>query len=1105
MFRYRSSLGETGLDDELQSSPKTHGSHDKKLIKKELESKDSWVFSKDGLPPKYSTTKRKPKSLHTDTIAYRVRADNNCDPVGGDDNLKVNVLYNGMIYRVKGFRILCSVLSAIFLLLIATVILGVWIVLGASENGEIYFPWNTRGNRSFQTHSDKTVKIGGVLLPPTGGVLLPPLPPGNKMENSREIDIFKKRLELPSEEVSEILSHMQAIGPMQKSESAPEPVLDKTNKNYMDYYDINEEYYDDLLEEYSLLHPQYANPPPGFKRDMYDYLSNANNRNVDNNDQYKVNFEKKMPSGSIQNRTASKKDTKHLKRPIRKDESHSDHYDSRSFQRPNRDETVGNNFDSRSYKRPNTDERLGNNFGSRSYKRPNADERPGNNFGSRSYKGPSPTSEEQDFYAREYEYKSKRHVVPEKIHEKEPDRKLFQKVPAGENQKRSGNGVKRLIVQPVPIPVKEPRAKPQPKSVSITSSVHLKRSNTHAANEKNPRSNVVSYDGVLIAQNPHFETPVPNSRRDLQIDSNRRSSFGGNESNDSRVNDPNRQFFMSRYTSEEIVKENRYENEFRKRQLMIRQPIGNQQATSGFQHQSIGKGGPNRGTESLSPIVDNEAKFSMKNTEQTSDQKMLEPVNPIPSIRRTQIATGFKPTLSLSEREYVRLQQKKQNIFNNPDINLNLRNRDIAKHSQFPQTNIPSNPQRRTIETHHGSRRTQTAQNMHIKNPTSHATSQNLQKPPKYFQRNHLNIPSFINKSPFKNPVLQNQERKIAPMNFQMGQYMHPSHASIATAMKANSVPTAKHPINPHNFIPNILNPQHPMGMVPSIRYPQHPVRKVPSIQNPQHNLGKVPLTQQFPVSPTIVHPSIASSPNSSPQQSRFLNGLTNIYTYSKKVASSLMALPDKRSPEASQTSIDFLKNSFGLLYDYDHVFSNLPQVFMEPLIKFRLPSSEKLDKLNPFQLSLITWTFIDFWQFLIEKVGTLSHEDLRTLEQRLAKIRQSKDSKIARSLIMNETSIDPTEQQEIQNVQNILKNQTDLNPSDSQETFFGKSIDDNPEANDSILMNQSIKTLFNFGKIYLEKDYTMDCMMLLFCREINLKTDKSGMAGMTAKLKRYE
>jgi len=232
------------------------------------------------------------------------------------------------------------------------------------------------------------------------------------------------------------------------------------------------------------------------------------------------------------------------------------------------------------------------------------------------------------------------------------------------------------------------------------------------------------------------------------------------------------------------------------------------------------------------------------------------------------------------------------------------------------------------------------------------------------------------------------------------------------------------------------------------------------------------------------------------------MNALNNMYDYSKKIASYLIHSPeDENEGRTTQTSMDFLKNSFGLLHDFDDVFSSLPKKFLAPFNKFQITSPEELANLNPFQLSLVTWTIIDFWDFLIEKVGKLSKHDLRTLEFRLANIRQMKDSKIARSMIeSNDVSFHINRTQENTNDKLLTKDKMHQN-STSAFSNISKSSS-KPNNDNSELMAHSVKALFNFGKVYMKTDYALECTLLLFCKDINSNTRNRGMEGLAAKLK---
>lgn len=346
-------------------------------------------------------------------------------------------------------------------------------------------------------------------------------------------------------------------------------------------------------------------------------------------------------------------------------------------------------------------------------------------------------------------------------------------------------------------------------------------------------------------------------------------------------------------------------------------------------------------------------------------------------------------------------------------------------------------------------------------------------------------------------PRLNNVNVDFIRMRDRQNTHLANQAERIAQQVRAQSVP-----ISPVSRMDGPLN-QRPMQAFQNGIYPRAVNRLPPGVFPGQHQV-QLPFELQF------------AQNAQQKSESGFMNALQSMYEYSRKVANTLLKFPQSNSAVMANTTTDFLKNSFGLLENYDHVFSNLPQVFMEPLIKFQLPSAEQIENLNPFQLSLMTWTFVDFWEFLIEKVGTLSREDLRTLELRLANIRQTKDSRIAKALIIDSNADENIEDEEMKTAAEALElSLKENNESDNSDLGLDKmsSIPDKavPEKlntqttmdEQSRFMQYTIKTLFNFGKVYLRSDYALDCMMLLFCKDINSKTKQGGMDGVAARLKR--
>jgi len=788
-------------------------------------SKDSWVFTKD-VPQKYHTSKRHKHAL--DNISYSIREESLSPSLTDEEVMKLNALYSGSVYRVKGFRIICSVLTGIVLLLTALVILGIWIILGANENGEMYFPWNEIENSTINSVKNEKTKLGGFLL----DIDYDALPPeGHEVQ-----------YDLPSHEVAEAIGHFQGVNP--KPSNRYDAVM--TSVEYDQYNMDYEEYYNDLLEEYSLLHPTVVEPPPGFVEDLYEYYDED------------VDYMEEMVPGA-------------------------------------------------------------------------------SNIVTVSGEAPLKTTLKQISFTSE-----------DKVND----------VSIATESTRSAN--KQTVTD---------TKKPNPTSVQNLAEPTSESPNTE--------QDVVEYDGVLIDDDFQNPMAISENRDNLkqmahtevieltltEEDLEEAKSKVAPLFNKKEEKDPHWDLFTKKYTSDEVILDHLLRNRFNRRNLRV----------SGARKENINE-----------------------HHQMETSGKRSRSYSPIPHVRRSQIASGaVRPRLNSAQLEY--LKQKREQSMHPTVVSENLPRFGIDRRDGPPIQNFRESP---------------------------------LARSP--IRPNLNNFQPWRRRSTFSRPLRN-------PINTLQRQ-------------SANQRVPAAHFRSPHGRSPAVFQRKSSQSEVP---------------------------------------------------ETGFIKALTNMYDYSKNIATALMKLPDKNDVTTTRTSIEFLKNSFGLLYDYDHVFSNLPQVFMEPLIKFKLPSSDQLDDLNPFQISLITWTFIDFWEFLIEKVGTLSREDLRTLELRLAKIRQTKDSRIARALIdaeaNNTAQLDGADR--LREIGRSLNIETFKNS--SQETGSDVDIKHNlVEEDQTKFMKYSIKTLLNFGRVYLETDYALDCMMLLFCRDMNANTEREGMEGVAAKLK---
>lgn len=953
MFRYKGNRGSAGLAEE--HSKITHiSSGDSTSSKDEMDpAKDSWVFSKDGTR-KYSNNRR--RETHDDDLSYSIREETNTPPVDAKENVKVNVLYRGMVYRIRGIKIICSVLAGIILLLAAIVILGVWIILGASGDGKFYFPWSdssTGVNDTSETDMYNSSITENYSFPTEIDIRLPPT------------GIYEEEIsyKIPSEEVGEALGHLQAVHPKPKYPTDNSETGDgSTLEDYDEYYeDYEEEYYDDAIDEYSLLHSTMVEPPPGFIPDVQDNFE-INPRNLgENNFRVYINGDEEMPT--ITNE--EKENYEEIFRPSAR---------------------IPEYLSSEERKRANDPRQI--------------------RLGSRRFESNIPRNQHLGSRENGADY-------PERI---------FTNSHIAQHTKQSKPPSGDSVVEYDGVLIK---------SKAVNSPTFYDEENydyqvTQTSQEKFLDTKPVSSDYTNTNEGKrNFQIPrEPEHADEIIVEE-----------------DPHRKLFIGKYSSDEIIFDD---------DLTI--PSKSNRRIS--DRSSFG-GSENIRQQSRFPVVYQkrpQAKRPINPDPQYPVKRRQVPgtVHPIPTIRRSHISAGFRPRLSKTNVEFLRNQDRQ---------NTNLADR-AEKYADELITNAPRSPVLRDDSPMN-------------RRPIAELTE-------KYADDVMHSVP----RSPVPRVDGPINRRPISERTQQYGhQLSHSIHRS--------TLPRMDGPINrrpgqvPRNAIRSPHSSRLPPGLIPG-QQKRHP-----------------PFALQ--------HPG-ALQQNA---DSGFINSLQDMYEYSKRIASSLMQYPQKNDIAATGTSSDFLKNSFGFLADYNHVFSNLPQVFMEPLIRFQLPSSEQLDNLNPFQLSLITWTFIDFWEFLIEKVGTLSREDLRTLELRLAKIRQTKDSSIARALIDSiPTSDDGAFNEEIETAVKTLELSLPVESSRSVDGGIdGDSGNSSKSSNNwenistlqeqSDFMQYSIRTLFNFGKVYLRSDYALDCMMLLFCKDINSNTKHGGMEGVAARLKR--
>ncbi|XP_076042193.1 uncharacterized protein LOC143026081 [Oratosquilla oratoria] len=251
-----------------------------------------------------------------------------------------------------------------------------------------------------------------------------------------------------------------------------------------------------------------------------------------------------------------------------------------------------------------------------------------------------------------------------------------------------------------------------------------------------------------------------------------------------------------------------------------------------------------------------------------------------------------------------------------------------------------------------------------------------------------------------------------------------------------------------------------------------------------------------------------------------YLGPLHDVYEYSKKIADSLLSFPVPTvEAQMKNASTEYIEHTLGLLEEYNKVFSDtgttaddvLPDMFSgkpERDERLMLVDTETLRSLSPIEMSLVTWTFLDFWEFLVEEVGTLSREDLQVLESRLARLRQRKDAAMARSIV-NETvhqvvqANHNTSALSLPRVLDVLQEDVDEGRgfASSEARLWNPFRIFNSQQRIQF-MQFAMRVLLKFGKVYLRKQYALDCMMLLFCKELNQSSKKDGMDGISAKVK---
>ncbi|KAL7645230.1 UNVERIFIED_CONTAM: hypothetical protein RMT77_003616 [Armadillidium vulgare] len=196
----------------------------------------------------------------------------------------------------------------------------------------------------------------------------------------------------------------------------------------------------------------------------------------------------------------------------------------------------------------------------------------------------------------------------------------------------------------------------------------------------------------------------------------------------------------------------------------------------------------------------------------------------------------------------------------------------------------------------------------------------------------------------------------------------------------------------------------HLRGLRPTGSEYDLPIR--PDAQLPERQVIRQRPNRIIPMPPTedpnrklMIAPSTTESPIV-----HVLNPLQELYDYSKKLAASLLSFNSKSAEEIHNSSQKLAEYGVNLIESHNKIFKNSTRGPFDRIVAL-IPNAEKLRSMDPFELSLITWTFLDFWEFLIEKVGTLSDEDLVLLQERIESLRKRKDNAMTQ-VFVNETLI---------------------------------------------------------------------------------------------------
>lgn len=127
--------------------------------------------------------------------------------------------------------------------------------------------------------------------------------------------------------------------------------------------------------------------------------------------------------------------------------------------------------------------------------------------------------------------------------------------------------------------------------------------------------------------------------------------------------------------------------------------------------------------------------------------------------------------------------------------------------------------------------------------------------------------------------------------------------------------------------------------------------------------------------------------------------------------------------------------------------------------------------------------------------MGTLSENDLTQLSRKIASVRDQEFENYKTYM----TSEDLTSDEE------KLTGRNDVEVSRTDATVNDTDKNSSPEViNKTSTAYPAVKTLMNFGSAYMRYDYALDCLMLLYCKNVALYNESRGLASMTNNMKRW-